>query len=120
MVFAGLRDPGLHDGRLVRHRRRARSESGKYNKQVDLSFRWGMSWFIFSEVMFFARVLRRAVLHARALGALSWATSSSKLLWPDFNAGLARPGPGIAEQFTPMGAMGIPAHQHAASCSPPA
>jgi cytochrome c oxidase subunit III len=24
-----------------------------YNKQVDLSFRWGMGWFIFSEVMFF-------------------------------------------------------------------
>ena len=30
------------------------SEAGKYNKQVDTSFRWGMSWFIFSEVMFFA------------------------------------------------------------------
>ena len=30
------------------------SEGGQYNKQVDLSFRWGMSWFIFSEVMFFA------------------------------------------------------------------
>ncbi len=30
------------------------SESGKYNKQVDVSFRWSMSWFIFSEVMFFA------------------------------------------------------------------
>ena len=24
-----------------------------YNKQVDKSFRWGMGWFIFSEVMFF-------------------------------------------------------------------
>ena len=30
------------------------SESHKYNKKVDLSFRWGMSWFIFSEVMFFS------------------------------------------------------------------
>ena len=30
------------------------SESGMYNEQVDKSFRWGMSWFIFSEVMFFA------------------------------------------------------------------
>lgn len=27
------------------------SEGGLYNKQVDLSFRWGMGWFIFSEVM---------------------------------------------------------------------
>ncbi|MCX7157801.1 MAG: cytochrome c oxidase subunit 3, partial [Proteobacteria bacterium] len=30
------------------------SETGQYSKQVDMSFRWGMSWFIFSEVMFFA------------------------------------------------------------------
>jgi len=30
------------------------SESGVYNSQVDISFRMGMMWFIFSEVMFFA------------------------------------------------------------------
>ena len=30
------------------------SENGVFNKQVDVSFRWSMSWFIFSEVMFFA------------------------------------------------------------------
>ena len=30
------------------------SEAGKYNAQVDTSFRMGMMWFIFSEVMFFA------------------------------------------------------------------
>jgi cytochrome c oxidase subunit 3 len=30
------------------------SVSGFYNKQVDVSFRMGMIWFIFSEVMFFA------------------------------------------------------------------
>jgi len=30
------------------------SLSGKYDRQVDRSFRWGMVWFIFSEVMFFA------------------------------------------------------------------
>ncbi|MFM9836197.1 MAG: cytochrome c oxidase subunit 3, partial [Methylophilaceae bacterium] len=29
------------------------SVSKFYNKQVDKSFRWGMGWFIFSEVMFF-------------------------------------------------------------------
>ena len=28
--------------------------SGKYASQVEMSFRWGMVWFIFSEVMFFA------------------------------------------------------------------
>ena len=30
------------------------SEAGMYNAQVDTSFRMGMMWFIFSEVMFFA------------------------------------------------------------------
>ncbi|HHL19168.1 MAG TPA: cytochrome c oxidase subunit 3 [Thiothrix sp.] len=30
------------------------SEAGTYNLQVDQSFRMGMGWFIFSEVMFFA------------------------------------------------------------------
>jgi Heme/copper-type cytochrome/quinol oxidase, subunit 3 len=30
------------------------SEKGMYDDQVDTSFRWGMIWFIFSEVMFFA------------------------------------------------------------------
>src|SRR3954462_5938518 len=29
------------------------SEGGLYGRKVDLSFRWSMSWFIFSEVMFF-------------------------------------------------------------------
>ncbi|NCW82861.1 MAG: cytochrome c oxidase subunit 3, partial [Betaproteobacteria bacterium] len=32
----------------------AESESGTYNELVGVSFRWSMSWFIFSEVMFFA------------------------------------------------------------------
>jgi len=27
--------------------------AGLYSHQMDRSFRWGMSWFIFSEVMFF-------------------------------------------------------------------
>ena len=30
------------------------SESGQYSARVDVSFRWSMGWFIFSEVMFFA------------------------------------------------------------------
>ena len=29
------------------------SEKGEYGAKVDLSFRWSMGWFIFSEVMFF-------------------------------------------------------------------
>src|SRR3990167_6919194 len=30
------------------------SVSGLYSAQIDRTFRWGMFWFIFSEVMFFA------------------------------------------------------------------
>ena len=29
------------------------SHAGLYSAQMDRSFRWGMGWFIFSEVMFF-------------------------------------------------------------------
>src|SRR6185437_1863878 len=29
------------------------SEGGLYGDRVDVSFRWSMAWFIFSEVMFF-------------------------------------------------------------------
>jgi len=61
------------------------SETGLYSDRIDVSFRWSMSWFIFSEVMFFAAFF----------GALGWARMSSvpnlgnienMLLWPDFKA----------------------------------
>ena len=29
------------------------SEGGMYGRKIDLSFRWSMTWFILSEVMFF-------------------------------------------------------------------
>ncbi len=35
------------------------SQAGNYNHQVDGSFRMGMIWFIFSEVMFFGAFLAR-------------------------------------------------------------
>ena len=44
------------------------SESGKFNQQVDASFRWGMGWFIFSEVMFFASFFG-ALFYARIITA---------------------------------------------------
>jgi len=85
------------------------SESGKYNKQVDLSFRWAMSWFIFSEVMFFAAFFG-ALFYMRVL-SVPWlsAADTGSLLWPGFKAAWPVSGPGISEQFTPMGAWGIPA-----------
>jgi cytochrome c oxidase subunit III len=85
------------------------SEGGRYNKQVDTGFRWGMGWFIFSEVMFFGAffgaLFYMRVISVPDLGSLE----SQALIWPGFKAGWPVSGPGIAEQFTPMAAMGIPA-----------
>ena len=85
------------------------SEGGQYNKQVDTSFRWGMSWFIFSEVMFFAAffgaLFYMRVISVPDLGHLE----SQQLIWPGFKPTWPVSGPGISEQFTPMEAWGIPA-----------
>jgi cytochrome c oxidase subunit 3 len=84
------------------------SEGGSYNRQVDVSFRWGMSWFIFSEVMFFAAFFG-ALFYARSLAVPWLGDLEHKLLWPDFSAQWPTAGPVFAEPFTPMGAWGIPA-----------
>src|SRR6185295_6025011 len=84
------------------------SEGGRYNKQVDVSFRWGMSWFIFSEVMFFGAFFG-ALYYMRVLSVPELGDFEHKLLWPDFKAAWPVTGPGIKETFTPMAAMGIPA-----------
>jgi cytochrome c oxidase subunit 3 len=85
------------------------SERGEYNKQVDGSFRWGMGWFIFSEVMFFGAffgaLFYMRVLSVPDLGGLE----SQQLIWPGFKPAWPTAGPGIAESFTPMGAWGLPA-----------
>jgi cytochrome c oxidase subunit 3 len=44
----------------------AESEGGAYNPQVDRTFRMGMMWFIFSEVMFFGAFFG-ALFYARQL-----------------------------------------------------
>jgi cytochrome c oxidase subunit 3 len=51
-------------------RHQASRSPGFYNKQVDTSFRMGMMWFIFSEVMFFAAFFG-ALFYARQF-ALPW------------------------------------------------
>ena len=84
------------------------SEALQYNKKVDLSFRWGMSWFIFSEVMFFAAFFG-VLFYARELSVPWLGEIEQKLLWPDFQAVWPTAGPGITEHFSTMGAWGIPA-----------
>ena len=83
------------------------SEGGSYNRQVDIGFRWGMSWFIFSEVMFFAAFFG-ALFYARSLSVPWLADQEHKLLWPDFTAIWPTSGP-TGEKFETMGPWGIPA-----------
>jgi len=90
------------------------SLSGKYNSQVDMSFRMGMGWFIFSEVMFFAAFFG-ALFYAR-MWAVPWLGGSSnnamthELLWPAFEAVWPTNGPGeVGGEYQVMGAWGIPA-----------
>ena len=93
------------------------SERGIYNAQVDRSFRWGMAWFIFSEVMFFAAFFG-ALFYIRQF-SVPW-LGDTELLWPGYDAMWPTAGPKgpmtIAHdtvpdlnQFSPMGAWGIPA-----------
>jgi cytochrome c oxidase subunit 3 len=85
------------------------SEGGKYGRWEDVSFRWGMSFFIFSEVMFFGAFFG-ALFWLRVYSVPDLATiESNALLWPGFTAHWPSAGPGFAERFTPMAAWGIPA-----------
>ncbi len=65
------------------------SRAGLYSPQMDRSFRWGMSWFIFSEVMFFAAFFG-ALFYVRVF-AVPWLggegdRGSSNMLWEGFQA----------------------------------
>jgi cytochrome c oxidase subunit 3 len=85
------------------------SEAGKYGRWEDLSFRWGMSFFIFSEVMFFAAFFG-ALFWVRQYSVPDLATiESNALVWPGFSAHWPSAGPGFIEEFSPMGAWGLPA-----------
>jgi cytochrome c oxidase subunit 3 len=66
------------------------SRAGVYNKQADRSFRWGMSWFIFSEVLFFSAffgaLFYARVLSVQWLGGHDGYEITHLLLWPNFHA----------------------------------
>lgn len=66
------------------------AESPDYNLHVDKSFRMSMSWFIFSEVMFFAGFFG-ALYYLRQL-AVPW-LAETELLWPGFDGGWPTAGP---------------------------
>jgi cytochrome c oxidase subunit 3 len=89
------------------------SQGGLYNAQVDKSFRMGMFWFIFSEVMFFAAFFG-ALFYSRNL-AVPWLGGSSNnfftnlLLWSGFESTWPTNGPGeMGGEFEVMPALGLP------------
>src|SRR3970282_459159 len=85
------------------------SEGGKYGSLGGVSFRWGMSLFIFSEVMFFAAFFG-ALFWARVISVPDLATiESNALVWPGFGAHWPSAGPAFLEKFQTMGAWGLPA-----------
>jgi cytochrome c oxidase subunit III len=90
------------------------SESGKYGHKIDLSFRWSMSWFIFSEVMFFGAFFS-ALWWARAHSVPALGSLDNAVLWPDFKAvwpslvaGATASPAGIVEPFTTMTPFWLP------------
>ena len=90
------------------------SESGVYDDHVDMSFRMGMGWFIFSEVMFFAAFFG-ALFYVR-MWAVPWLGGdgnnvyTGQLLWPGYEATWPTNGPGdVGGKFETVGAWGIPA-----------
>jgi cytochrome c oxidase subunit 3 len=97
----------------------AESEGGIFNDQVDKSFRMGMMWFIFSEVMFFAAFFgslyyTRVLSEAWLAGDESFSMGATRQLWSGFTAVWPNNGPahvgGLADgTFHPMGAWGLPA-----------
>ena len=97
MFFVGLAMLLGDPGHVVRRRHLASRCSGNYNKQVDTSFRMGMVWFIFSEVMFFAAFFG-ALFYARQF-ALPWLSGegdgalTNQFLWRGFTAGWPSNGP---------------------------
>jgi len=89
------------------------SESGSYNAQVDLTYRWGMSWFIFSEVMFFAAFFG-ALFYARELslpwlGGVGAKLSTHATLWPHFANTWPSNGPAhVGGEFKTISAWSVP------------
>ena len=89
------------------------SLSGAYNRQVDISFRMGMIWFIFSEVMFFAAFFG-ALFYARQyalpwLGGAGDGMATNAILWPEYTAAWPSSGPGaVGGAYQTIPAWGLP------------
>jgi cytochrome c oxidase subunit 3 len=90
------------------------SRQGLYHDWEDRSFRMGMGWFIFSEVMFFAAFFG-ALFYARVysipwLGGVGSGAATHTVLHDAFTAAWPTNGPAaVGGAFETVGAWGIPA-----------
>jgi cytochrome c oxidase subunit 3 len=85
------------------------SETGMYNTKVGVSYRMGMMWFIFSEIIFFA-VFFGTLWYTRNL-SVPWLGegATKELLHSAYVATWPTNGPGkLGGDFEPMGAWGLP------------
>src|SRR6478752_5149051 len=89
------------------------NQRGIYGMDVDRSFRMGMMWFIFSEVMFFAAFFG-ALFYARSLsvpwlGGEGTKSIGNLLLHQGYTAGWPANGPGnIGGEYETIPAWGLP------------
>ncbi len=90
------------------------SESGTYKKLEDVSFRMGMIWFIFSEVMFFAAFF--GALYYIRVFSVPWlagegsGATTNEFIWSGFEAVWPTNGPAaVGGEYEKMGAWGLPA-----------
>lgn len=88
------------------------SDQGLYSAQMDRSFRQGMSWFIFSEVMFFMAFFG-ALFYARILsvpwlGGAGNNAMTNEVLWPSFEAVWPLLTTPAGETTQAMGWQGLP------------
>jgi cytochrome c oxidase subunit 3 len=92
------------------------SLAGDYNNQVDVSFRMGMMWFIFSEVMFFGAFFG-ALFYIRMfsvpwLGGEGHGALTHEFLWGDYAASWSANGGNgpqhVGGAFSTVPAWGLP------------
>ena len=90
------------------------SEGGQYSQRIDVSYRWSMGWFIFSEVMFFGAFFG-ALYWARVHSVPNLGSLENQLLWPDFKAlwpsmapGITASPAGVTEPFSTVGPWPLP------------
>ena len=90
------------------------SEGGQYSKRIDVSFRWSMGWFIYSEVMFFGAFFA-ALWWVRMHSVPALGNAENVLLWPEFKAvwptvaaGMTASPAGLTEPFQTMTPFWLP------------